>query len=62
MIKILVCGTVSIYLFILQHPLSSIMCSCAVSARIKERLQEIKSAIVRLDKSVSKEDVRLKDV
>ena len=28
----------SIYLFILQHPLSSIMCSCAVSARIKERL------------------------
>ena len=31
-------GLLSIYLFILQHPLSSIMCSCAVSARLKERL------------------------
>ena len=27
----------SIYLFTLQHPLTSIMCSCAVSARIKAR-------------------------
>ena len=27
----------SIYLFILQHPLTSIMCSRAVSARIKAR-------------------------
>ena len=29
---------ISIYLFILQHPLTSIICSCAVSARIKARI------------------------
>ena len=43
-------NNISIYLsLILQHPLSSIMCSWAVSARVK-LFKEIKSAIVRLDK------------
>ena len=54
----------SIYLFILQHPLTSIMCSCVVSARIQD-CSRFKSAIVRLDfkrHSVSEEEVKLKEV